>query len=259
MTAREYRLGGYAEWPAPDDLKACVDAVWQYAHPAESKHQPMHRLLPDASASLSYRVERDGSELEIIAPIRKPRVYEPRGGVDVVAVRIRPEWIAQLLEISPHDHDGGIVPVRSMRADSLRRELERSRDREGRIRLLLDFVRGAVARTRPSRDAVLAHAAADLLRRSARVADVAETLAISERHLRRIFRAATAVSPKYLSRLMRASRLVMRADSLARPRWSDLAVDGGFCDQAHFIEELRDLTGLTPSVLHRERRAQTLA
>jgi methylphosphotriester-DNA--protein-cysteine methyltransferase len=55
---------------------------------------------------------------------------------------------------------------------------------------------------------------------------------------------------------MRLNRLVAAADSETHPGWCALALDAGFYDQSHMIDDVRELTGLTPSALHRERRMQ---
>lgn len=82
-----------------------------------------------------------------------------------------------------------------------------------------------------------------------RVGQVARDLGASERTLERRFRRAIGVAPKMFSRVMRLqSALAVQAQ--AQPvRWSELALDAGFYDQAHLIRETRELFGITPSTL----------
>jgi AraC-like DNA-binding protein len=84
---------------------------------------------------------------------------------------------------------------------------------------------------------------------STRVGQVARDLGASERTLERRFRRAIGVAPKQFSRVMRLqSALTLQAQ--AQPvRWSELALDAGFYDQAHLIRETRELFGTTPSTL----------
>ena len=89
-----------------------------------------------------------------------------------------------------------------------------------------------------------------------RIADAAKSVGVSPRHLRRAVARVAGESPKYLQRLHRFNRLIAEVDEVERPAWASLAVGHGFYDQAHLIGEVRSFTGLTPRVLHTERRSQ---
>jgi AraC-like DNA-binding protein len=83
-------------------------------------------------------------------------------------------------------------------------------------------------------------------RRGSSVAELARTLAISERALRRRFNDAFGYGPKKLDRIIRFRRLLRlaalrRADGLAAA-----AAELGYADQAHLTREVRELSGLTP-------------
>ena len=71
-----------------------------------------------------------------------------------------------------------------------------------------------------------------------------------------MIRECTGLGPKRMQRILRLESAVFEADRLDRPPWARLAVAAGFYDQAHLIQEFRDLTARTPVELHVERRAQ---
>jgi len=84
---------------------------------------------------------------------------------------------------------------------------------------------------------------------SATVSDVAIGLGVSERHLRRVFRDAFGLSPKAFARLARFHR-ALRAARADRPAsWARIAIDAGYYDQSHLIEEFRAIAGATPRAL----------
>ncbi len=79
----------------------------------------------------------------------------------------------------------------------------------------------------------------------ARVADVADEVGWSRRHLGEQFRAETGVSPRDARRLARFER----SHAMARrrtPHLADVAAACGFADQAHMTREWRDLCAYTP-------------
>ncbi len=86
-------------------------------------------------------------------------------------------------------------------------------------------------------------------RRGSSVAELARTLAISERALRRRFNDAIGYGPKKLDRIIRFRRLLQLG---ARPRDGGLAAvaaELGYADQAHLTRDCRELSGLTPAEL----------
>ncbi len=94
------------------------------------------------------------------------------------------------------------------------------------------------------------------LRSGRAVSAIWRDLQVSERQLRRAVITTTGLSTKHGQRIMRLNRLAVAADREAQPDWPALALDAGFYDQSHMIDDVRELTGLTPAALHRERRMQ---
>ncbi len=86
-----------------------------------------------------------------------------------------------------------------------------------------------------------------LLAAGMRVADVADRLGWSASTLMRRFRLDVGVVPKSYARLRRVQRVFTAIDPDEAPDWSELAIRCGFFDQAHLVNEFRDLTGTTPA------------
>ncbi len=83
------------------------------------------------------------------------------------------------------------------------------------------------------------------------VADLAQETGWSARHLDNRFRAEIGLTPKAAARVIRfdrARRMLMRRVSQGGPpALADLAVAGGYYDQAHLAREFRGLAGCPPS------------
>jgi AraC-like DNA-binding protein len=81
-------------------------------------------------------------------------------------------------------------------------------------------------------------------RRSISLEELAETVEFSPYHLLRTFRSAVGLTPHdFLTqvRVERAKRLLRRGNTI-----SDIAVDTGFVDQAHFTRRFKEIVGVTP-------------
>jgi AraC-like DNA-binding protein len=99
----------------------------------------------------------------------------------------------------------------------------------------------------------VAHAWRTLLatRGAMSVAELAQETGWSTRHLDNRFRAEIGLTPKAAARVIRfdrARRMLMRRVSQGgSPALADLAVAGGYYDQAHLAREFRGLAGCPPS------------
>lgn len=76
--------------------------------------------------------------------------------------------------------------------------------------------------------------------------DLARHAGLSARQFRRQCIEQTGVGPKMLCRIVRFRNA---ANDIARrpASWADFALDHGYYDQAHFINEFKELSGLTPA------------
>ena len=71
-------------------------------------------------------------------------------------------------------------------------------------------------------------------------------LNISKRQLERRFIAVVGISPKLLARIVRFQHILQLIESKTFKSFTTVAYDGGFYDQAHFIKDFKDFTGLNP-------------
>ena len=75
---------------------------------------------------------------------------------------------------------------------------------------------------------------------------LAEELRISKRQLERRFTAAVGISPKLLARIIRFQNILQLIENKEFKSFTSVAYEGGFYDQAHFIKDFKDFTGLNP-------------
>jgi AraC-like DNA-binding protein len=80
-----------------------------------------------------------------------------------------------------------------------------------------------------------------------RTGPLARDLGCSPKHLVTLFRDQVGVPPKLFAQLVRFEQVMERACSARAARWIELALDAGYCDQAHLARDVRRFTGLTPT------------
>lgn len=193
---------------------------------------------------------RDGLDLHVLGPREVVHRKFIRGGQCVAMARLRIEASLGVLGISAAEVVGRAVPLEDVwgRAASkaLHERVAEAGDMPGAAAALRHAImarhKADDADTRPMR------MAAEAARRlpHARVSEVAIGLGLSERHLRRLFRQVVGVSPKTFARLERFRRAIRAARGHRDANWASIAVDAGYYDQAHLIDEFHAIAGKAP-------------
>jgi AraC-like DNA-binding protein len=159
-------------------------------------------------------------------------------GQDVVLLRIGIAAAREILQIPLSDLTDLVVPLNEVN-QSLARELAQ-RFETGRLV-------GAFDRVPPSSvDARFLTAARALARRRS-VGAAAAQVALTERHLERLFNDRVGVSPKLFARIVRFRRAVFAA-RLGAPL-AVAAAENAYADQSHFTREAHALTNRSPRSL----------
>ena len=81
------------------------------------------------------------------------------------------------------------------------------------------------------------------------IRDLAAKVGISQKHLISLFDQRVGMTPKQLDRVLRFQRVIQTL-SASKPRevdWSAVAIDCGYYDQAHFINDFQSFSGMTPT------------
>jgi AraC-like DNA-binding protein/phosphoserine phosphatase len=240
---------GYTEWAAPAGLRHAIACLWAQVTPDGGDREEL--VLPDACSDLIWA---PGQGAFVAGPDTGPVPTVMTAGTVMVGVRFRPSAGGPALG----------VPLSELRdrridlADLRRRDAARlpgTLDPDIALARALDVAAALVAEGRP--DPAVMRAATLLANPRALTGDVAAQIGLSRRQLRRRCHAAVGYGPKTLQRVLRFRRFVSRLDAapteLGALDLAVLAAQAGYADQAHLTRECRELAGLTPAALARER------
>lgn len=78
------------------------------------------------------------------------------------------------------------------------------------------------------------------------IARMNEKIGYSQKHFTEMFRRQVGVTPKSYLRLMRFQKAVRIIDVVDKLDWGTVALECGFYDQAHFINDFKHFSGFTP-------------
>ncbi|MCO1656350.1 helix-turn-helix domain-containing protein [Pseudonocardia humida] len=228
-----------------------VAATWE----GEPGRDGWLRLLPDGCVDVWW----DGEALGVTWAGEQPLRVRLRAAVPSVGVRLRCGTAAAVLSGAVWDQPGRSIPVADLlggRAGVSEVE-QRLRTAGGpaRRRAVLEQWIGdrtaAGAGGSGAAEPRLAAVVGSLGVPGARVPDVASTVGLGERTVRRQIRAAVGLGPKSLHRVLRFQAFLARLEHVLAGRESLAAAAArvGYVDQAHLGHECRRLSGSTPAEL----------
>ncbi len=77
----------------------------------------------------------------------------------------------------------------------------------------------------------------------------------SQKHLIHLFKKHLGVSPKTYLRILRFQKAIQEIGQRGDIEWTHLAIDCGYYDQAHFINDFKNFSGFTPEEYLRRQKS----
>jgi AraC-like DNA-binding protein len=260
----------YREESPRNGLDQYVECFWYLVDDGGSGPRPLERLLPIGSIEVvlhhrsAFRQWREGSsprtlERGVVAgQLSGPLYIQPEGPVETMGIRFRPggayPFLGACLE-ELTDRILGFSEVWGSEGTNLEERLLAAETDAERTGIAERFLLRRLASGR--RDDRVEAVAGEIRRRRgvASVSELARASGLSARQLERRFAAALGLPPKTLCRVVRFQSLVRRLSRRVAPDWATLAGVCGYFDQAHLVNEVRRLSGLTPRGLVERRSA----
>jgi AraC-like DNA-binding protein len=234
----------YREIAPSGDVYSLVACRW-VREPADTEQRDSVLILPDGCVDLLWRE----GELVVAGLDRSARSSRVGPGERILGLRLRPGVAGAVLGMPASEVLDVHVKLEELLgpgADELAERLGDSRSDDEAFGLLEGEIRSRLGKARP--DPLVLAATRRLGFPGVRVDELAGSLGISDRQLRRRFHRYVGYGPKTLDRVLRFRRLVARSEAIASGE-SDLArvaADLGYADQAHLTRDCLRLSGLTP-------------
>jgi AraC-like DNA-binding protein len=223
--------------PAPD-LAPFVDRFWLVAWDLRGREPYTSEILPHPSFHLV--VEDEGTFLYGVGASRFERRLEGHGSA--VGLKFLPGGAFPFLRTPAWRFTNRSLPA----AEAFGAEVPRREDRDAQVAAVEDFLRARL----PEPDPQVAFIGAVVATMSERSALTVEAVAarhdVSARTLQRLFRRYVGVSPKWVLQRFRLHEAAERVDAIGADDAAATAIDLGYFDQAHFINDFRDGVGQSP-------------
>lgn len=232
----------YREHRPSPALERYIECFWTIETTTDAAP---HTVLPDGCVDILLTSGAGRTDLLMVGGMTVARPETLPRGQKLFGVRFRPAMWNLFLSAPWKELTDQAVSLEQIvngRAKLLRERLEDSRNVAGMIRATESWL-GI-----PRQETVVQRVAEYMARKhgQTRLDDLTAAAGLSSRQIRRLFVEQTGLTPKELARVLRFRHSVERLQSDAGPASAELALECGYYDQAHFINEFRAFSGSTP-------------
>jgi AraC-like DNA-binding protein len=238
--------------PAADqaDIVACF---WRFEIEPTDAIPFEHVIVPDGTVSLMhYEADRGDWQVSIAGPGIAARKIPVEAAGRWIGLRLRAGVVGPLFGMAAAELRGrswALAPSLPL-ANEWHAALAGCVDLAEGSRRLAPFVARWKAAAQPI-DPVAVAAARAIAAAGGDVVikELAASLGLSPRQLRRRFIHQVGLTPKEYARARRARRAFVEALRELKSRWSDLSSAAGYADQAHLVREFRSIFGMPPQAI----------
>ena len=175
---------------------------------------------------------------------------EPTGVSGIISARFLPEGLAPFLTVPVNSLENRAVSMSELfgqAGSQLELEVIQADTNQDRIQLIENFLLSILSK--PVVAAGITRSCVEVIMAAQGqlgISDLAQKMKLNRRQLERKFESEIGMSPKQLSRAIRLQATIRKLGEKKFNTLTDLAYDNGYYDQAHFIRDFREFTGISP-------------
>jgi len=253
----------YQRVPRPP-LDAFVASIWVFR--ASPRPHALERVLPTGAAQLIVNLLEDRTRVydpewperhvstsgTILAGVQsRYQIIDTSEQEYVAGVAFTPGGTAAFLRTPAHETHDALTPLEELcgrqRAAELREQLLERDDPDAQLDVIERMLNAMLQPTAVHPAIAFALTSFDRVPLTTNIGTVTQAIGMSAKGFIERFKAQVGVSPKRYCRIRRFQQAVTWAHRGREIDWTQVALDCGYYDQAHFIHEFRAFAGLTPT------------
>ncbi len=249
--------------PGPP-LDAFVNSIHYFEAPP--RRHARERVMPDGCPMLIVNLSEDRTRIYdrrnpgdgetingcvLVGPQTEYNIIDTAGQVKIAGVHFKPGGAYPFLAPPADELQGAQLPLDVLWgrfASQLRERMLESKT-PAECLLVLEQALAARARRPLSRHRAVEFALLEFRREphNQTIGEVTDKTGLSPRRFIEVFRQEVGMTPKLFCRLHRFQKALRRYAAGKRVEWTEVALDAGYFDQAHFIHDFRAFSGINPS------------
>jgi AraC-like DNA-binding protein len=179
----------------------------------------------------------------------------------IFGVYLYPHALPALFQIPACEVSNQMPDIRSLmgkKGDELESRIMMAKNNEQRVAVVSAYLHSRL-RQRKSDPYSLEHAIKDIIRVKGHVSvnELASRHCLSKRHFERKFKALAGMGPKLYSRVVRFQSVFPELNQVG-PSLTEIALQCGYYDQSHFIQDFKEFAGFSPGEFLRGNTTETV-
>lgn len=258
----------YQVYTASPELQSFVKCFWTLDDETIDTRPARQRILPDGCMEMIFHYgdlyeqffEDGSSEIQprcfVFGQIDTFIEIAPTGQTGLIAARFLPDGLTPFLEIPVSSLFNKAVPlvlVFGEKGKELEEKVLAATANTERMQLIESFLLSRMIE--PHTLHAITKQCVDVILQSGGQLDMtalAGRLNINRRSMERKFETVIGMSPKQLARAVRLQSTLKMLDQKKFSSLTDLAYENGYYDQAHFIKDFKEFTGISPKSFYSE-------
>lgn len=258
----DYRV--YSPFPELQSFVKCFWTLEDAAHAAPVKQ----RVVPDGCMEMIFHygdlyrqyLEDGSSRVQprsfVFGQITQYIEIAPTGVSGIVAARFLPEGLTPFLTIPVSNLENKAVSLSELFSENGKQvedEVVAATDNLQRIKLIETFLLSRLSDPQTI-DSITKTCVEVIFASKGQLGmkEVADKTNNNRRNIERKFTAAIGLSPKQLSRAVRLQAAIKKLHEQNFTSLTSLAYENGYYDQAHFIKDFKEFTGISPKLFFAE-------
>ena len=234
----------YQEFPPSPKFAGHVECFWM--HRTDGPVRNFH-VFPDGCSDIIFeQPARDYGGLAIVGTMTRAQAFDIPGRHLTFGVRFRPGMAARILRIPGTVAVDQSIPLADAWKAAAVRELLETLAASCSPQDVVAGFESSLAQPAPLDPVEKSLAWLAECGGQVSMDALADAASLSPRQFRRVCVERTGLSPKHLARVLRF-REASKYASEQQPDWADVAVASGYYDQAHLINEFKELAGVSPA------------
>lgn len=242
-----------------DRLSKYIRCYWSLDNLDDSEPHSRERIFPDGCIELIFNhgdlfvtYTKTGAEEQpknfIHGQLKKFIEVQGMGKVGIFSIRFHPAGLQPFIDFPVSDLTGIFVELSKIWKDSsiLEEKMSRCQNNEERIQVIENFLESHLKNNLDTE--AMERCVNEIIRSDGMISieKLAADLKIGQRHLERKFLSSVGLSLKLFSRIIRFNNALQLIENKDFKSFTNVAYNGGFYDQAHFIKDFKYFTGLNP-------------
>lgn len=251
----------YNTYQPGNELSAFVKCYWTLESPKEGIPEKQ-RIVPDGCMEMIFHygdlyrqyLDEKNSIIQprcfVFGQITSPLDIEPTGETGIFAARFHPDGFMPFAAIPVKEMENKAVALEILFGKDglkLEKKVLEAQNTKQRINIVEDFLAGRLLSPQ-SVDRIIESTVETMLTINGKLSieELSQHMNINRRQLERKFSSVIGLSPKQLAKIIRLQNTLKMLLSQEFKSLTELAYDGNYYDQAHFIKDFKEFTGLSP-------------